>query len=222
MDVSKKETNYSKIILAMHSTDKSFGFGLRELKKNNFREKFFIKDFDKDLSNNLIEDLSIFVKNHSSFESIERIVITVGPSNFNASRLIVTCSKSLSQQINCSLDSYSSFQIIAKRLIANKYNFNFKNNHTFWIINKLKKRGYIAGQYSIETNTFRPQEFMVKELIRPKLYKNLETDIIHYEANFNIKEELAELLNLSYLNHQNSISNPWEKVFPIYPISPVN
>ena len=115
----RKKTNTLKSILAIHCTDKSFGFGLRELKKDNFQKKFFIKDFDKDLSNNLIEDLSFFINKNSSFKLIERIVITLGPSNFNASRLIVTCSKSLSQQLRCSLDSYSTFQIIAKRLIIN-------------------------------------------------------------------------------------------------------
>ena len=218
----ENKNNSSKIILAIHCTDKSFGFGLRELKKTNFRKNFFIKDFDKDLSNNLIEDLSLFIKNNYSFKSIERIVITLGPSNFNAARLIVTCSKSLSQQIKCSLDSYSSFQIIAKRLITNNYDFNLKNNNTFWIINKLKRRGYIAGKYNVELKNIQTEELIVKELVRPKLYKNLEKENIHYEVSFNIKEELEELLNLSYINHQNSISNSWEDVFPIYPISPVN
>ena len=218
----EKKAKSSKIILAIHCTDKSFGFGFRELKKNNFRKNFFIKDFDKDLSNNLIEDLLLFINNYSSFKLIDRIVITVGPSNFNASRLIVTCSKSLSQQIKCSLDSYSSFQIIAKRLITNNHNLNLKNNDPFWIINKLKRRGYIAGKYNIELKNIKTQELIVKELVKPKLCNDLEKDSIHFEVNFNIKEELEELLNLSYLNYQNSISNSWEKVLPIYPISPVN
>ena len=218
----RKKTNTSKSILAIHCTDKSFGFGLRELKKDNFQKKFFIKDFDKDLSNNLIEDLSFFINKNSSFKLIERIVITLGPSNFNATRLIVTCSKSLSQQLKCSLDSYSSFQIIAKRLIANNFNSNLKDNNTFWITNKLKKRGYIAGKYNIEFKNIQTQELIVKELVKPKLYKKLEKKSIHYEVSFNIEEELKELLNLSYLNYQNSISNSWKDVFPIYPISAVN
>jgi len=217
----EKKPNSPKIILAIHCTDKCFGFGLMEIKKYNFKKKFFIKDFNKDLSNNLVEDLSFFIQNNSSFKSIERIAISVGPSNFNASRLIVTCSKSLSQQIRCSLDSYSNFQIIAKRLIANNNKLKLKNN-TFWIISKLKRRGYIAGKYDFELKNIETQEFVVKELVRPKLYKNLEKESIYYEVSFNIKEELNELLKLSYLNHQNSIVNSWEDVFPIYPISPVN
>ena len=216
------KTNPSRIILAIHSTDKCIGFALRELNQNNYIERFFIKAFDKDLSNNLIEDLSLFIKKNSSFQLIERIVITVGPSNFNASRLIVTCSKSLSQQINCSLDNYSNFQIIANRLIANKNKFDLQNNKTFWIINKLKNRGFIAGKYSIEFKNNTTKELIVEELIRPKLYSDLEKDSIVYEMKFNIKEELKELLELSYSNYKNHIINSWEDVFPIYPISPVN
>ena len=217
----EKKSDSQKIILAIHCTDKSFGFGLRELKKNNFRTEFFIKDFERNLSNNLIEDLSLFINNHSSFNSIERIVVTLGPSNFNASRLIVTCSKSLSQQIRCSLDSYSNFEIFAKRLIADN-KCDLKTSNTFWIINKLKKRGYIAGKYSIEVKNLKSQELIVKEIVRPKLYENLEKDCIYFEVNFHIKEELELLLELSYLNYQKSILNQWEKVLPIYPISPVN
>ena len=217
-----KKTNSSKIILAIHCTDNSFGFGLRELKKFNFRKNFLIKDFEKNFENNLIEDLSLFINAHYSFSSIARIVITIGPSNFNASRLIVTCSKSLSQQINCSLDSYSSFEIFAKRLISNKNNLELKNGSTFWVINKLKKRGYIAGKYITEFKKVPNKELILKELVKPKLVSNLENNINQYEVNFDIKEDLEELLNLSYLNHQNSISNSWEDVFPIYPISPVN
>ena len=69
------KTNRSRIILAIHCTDKCIGFALRELNQNNYIERFFIKAFDKDLSNNLIEDLSLFINKHSSFKSIERIVI---------------------------------------------------------------------------------------------------------------------------------------------------
>ena len=83
-------------------------------------------------------------------------------------------------------------------------------------------RGYIAGKYTIQYKNINNKEVIVKELVRPKLFKDLEKNSTYYEVNFNIKDELKELLNLSYLNHLNSISNSWEEVFPIYPISAVN
>jgi len=50
--------NYSTLVI--HSTDNSFGFGYR---KNNDLEsdELFIKKFDNDLCNNLINDLNKFI-----------------------------------------------------------------------------------------------------------------------------------------------------------------
>ena len=48
----RKKTNISKSILALHCTDKSFGFGLKELNNNNFQNN------PGTLSNNLIYPLN--------------------------------------------------------------------------------------------------------------------------------------------------------------------
>ena len=155
-------------------------------------------------------------KNDKSIKQIERIAISLGPANFNASRQIVVCSKALSQQINCSLDSYSSFQLIANR-IAMKDKLN-QTNESFWVIKKLKKRGFIAGKYGIcnESN------LDINELIKPKLFKHLPEIKKQYEANYDILGDLKELLNLSSRNYENSIINKWQEVFPIYPMSAIN
>jgi len=51
----KQRENYPTLVI--HSTDNSFGFGYR---KNNTHEsdELFIKKFDNDLCNNLINDLT--------------------------------------------------------------------------------------------------------------------------------------------------------------------
>ena len=53
-------TNYPTLVI--HSTDNSFGFGYR---KNNDIEsdEFFIKKFDNDLCNNLIDEFNKFISN---------------------------------------------------------------------------------------------------------------------------------------------------------------
>ena len=54
----KQSENYPTLVI--HSTDNSFGFGYR---KNNILEsdELFIKKFDNDLCNNLINDLNKFI-----------------------------------------------------------------------------------------------------------------------------------------------------------------
>ena len=93
--------NNNKLTLAIHSTDDSFGFAYRE-NNSSLSEKFFIKKFEKDLCNNLIVDFTNFITKEN-LKKINKISVSVGPSNFNASRQIIVLARTLAQQINLSL-----------------------------------------------------------------------------------------------------------------------
>ncbi len=209
----------NKFILAIHSTNDLFGFGYKDLNNNTTKNNFSIKKLDKDLSKNLISTLAEFL-NKKQFESIARISISIGPANFNASRQIVVCARAISQQLNCSLDKYSSFKIMAKR-IAIKNAF-LDNNQYFWIIKRLKNRGYIAGKYRINILNNANSDIYIEEIISPKLYKQFLKKEAYFEAEYDIKDELKQLLELSTRNHKKLIQNHWANVLPIYPIEPVN
>ena len=92
----KQRENYPTLVI--HSTDNSFGFGYR---KNNTLEsdKLFIKKFDNDLCNILINDLNKFISKEN-LQKINKLSVSIGPANFNASRLIVVLARTISQQIN--------------------------------------------------------------------------------------------------------------------------
>jgi len=214
-----QNTKNNKFILAIHSTNDFFGFGYKDLKNNIIKDNFFIKKLNKDLSKNLISTLAEFLKN-KQFDSIARISISIGPANFNASRQIIVCARAMSQQINCSLDKYSSFKIMAKRIaIKNKI---LENNQHFWIIKRLKTRGYIAGKYRINNLNKLNSNLHIEEVICPKLYKTFKVRELYFEAEYDIEDELKELLESSAINHKNLIQNHWANVVPIYPIEPVN
>ena len=207
--------NYSTLVI--HSTDSSFGFGFR---KNNDLEsdELFIKKFDNDLCNNLINDLNKFISKEN-LQKINKLSVSIGPANFNASRLIVVLARTISQQINCPLDSFSSFEIMAKR-IALKNNV-LKNKKSFWIFKKLKRKGFIAGKYEIchnETNS----DLVMRETVLPKVVKELKSKELSFEAIYDDKEDLKELLDLSTKNLLNSNVNSWRKVLPLYPIPAIN
>ena len=207
--------NYSTLVI--HSTDNSFGFGYR---KNNDLEsdELFIKKFDNDLCNNLINDLNKFISKEN-LQKINKLSVSIGPANFNASRLIVVLARTISQQINCPLDSFSSFEIMAKR-IALKNNV-LKNKKSFWIFKKLKRKGFIAGKYEICHNETNSDLFM-RETVLPKVVKELKSKELSFEAIYDDKEDLKELLDLSTKNLLNSNVNSWRKVLPLYPIPAIN
>jgi len=215
----KQNIDNNKFVLAIHSTNDFFGFGYKYLKNPTIKDNFSIKKLDKDISKNLIITLYDFLKK-KRFDSIARISISIGPANFNASRQIVVCARAISQQLNCSLDKYSSFKIMARRIaIKNKI---LDYNKYFWIIKKLKTRGYIAGKYRINNLNKENKNFHIEEVISPKLYRKFIKKEACFEAEYDIKDDLKQLLELSSINHENLIQNHWTNVLPIYPIEAVN
>ena len=204
--------------LGIHSTVNSFCFGYR--KSNDVEsDELFIKKFENYLCNNLINDLNKFISKEN-LQKINKLSVSIGPANFNASRLIVVLARTISQQINCPLDSFSSFEIMAKR-IASKNNI-FINKKSFWIYKKLKRKGVIAGKYEICHNEKNPSDLVIRETVLPKVIKELDSKELFFEAIYDAKEDLKELLDLSNKNLLNSNVDSWEKVLPLYPISPIN
>jgi len=171
------------------------------------------------LCNNLIIDFNNFISK-DTLQTVNKISVSIGPANFNASRLIVVLARTISQQINCPLDSFSTFEIIAKR-IAKKNNI-FKSKQSFWIYKKLKRKGFIAGQYDIFYHQQNNLELLIREKVSPKVIQELESKKLFFEANYIDEEDLKELLNLSNKNLLNSNEDSWKKVLPLYPISPIN
>ena len=215
---NNQEQRQNYPILAIHSTDNSFGFGYR---KNNELEsdEIFIKKFDNDLCNNLIIDLNEFISKET-LHKVNKISVSIGPANFNASRLIVALARTISQQINCPLNSFSSFEIMAKR-IASKNNI-LKNKKSFWIFKNLKRKGFIAGKYEICGNEKNFSDLIIREIILPKIIKKLDSKELSFEATYDDKKDLKELLDLSNKNLLKTNANSWQKVLPLYPISPIN
>ena len=212
----KQRQNYNT--LAIHSTDNSFGFGYR--KNNNLgADEFFIKKFDNDLCNNLINDFNKFISKEN-LEKVTKISVSIGPANFNASRLIVVLARTIAQQIICPLNGFSTFEIMAKR-IASKNNI-FTNKKSFWIYKKLKRKGFIAGKYEILHNESKSTDLVIRETILPKVIQDLERKELFFEANYEDKLDLIELLDLSNKVFLNANVNSWQKVLPLYPISPIN
>ncbi len=213
---NERGPNYPTLVI--HSTDNSFGFGYR---KNNKLEsdEFFIKKFDNDLCNNLINDFNKFISKEN-LQNVNKISVSIGPANFNASRLIVILARTISQQINCPLDSFSSFEIMAKR-IASKHNI-FTNKKSFWIYKKLKRKGFIAGKYEICHDEQKNADLVIRETVLPKIIQEFISKELFFEANYDDKDDLKELLDLSNKNFLNADVNAWQKVLPLYTTSPIN
>ena len=208
----------NQLTLAIHSTDNSFCFGSR--RNNNYKsDNLFIKNFDKDLCNNLIVDLNKFISSEN-LQKVNKISVSIGPANFNASRMIIVLARTISQQLNCPLYSFSSFELMSKRIALN--NNIYKKNQSFWIYKKLKREGFIAGKYEVYVSENQNESLAIKEKVIPKIVQELENGNPNFQANYEDEEDLKELLNLSNKNFETSDSILWQKALPLYPSSPIN
>ena len=68
-----------------------------DTESNDLESDKFYKKFDNDLCNNLIVDFNKFISNEN-LQKVNKISVSIGPANFNASRLIVVLAKTISQQ----------------------------------------------------------------------------------------------------------------------------
>jgi len=84
---------------------------------------------------------------------------------------------------------------MAKR-IASKNNI-LTNKKSFWIYKKLKRNGFIAGKYEICNKEKNSADLVIRETVLPKVVKELESKECSFEANYDDKEDLKELLDLS-------------------------
>ena len=62
----------------------------------------------------------------------------------------------------------------------------------------------------------------MREKVLPKVIKELDNSEPNFKADYDDEEDLKELLNLSNKNIGISNFNSWEKVLPLYPLSPIN
>ena len=86
----------------------------------------------------------------------------------------------------------------------------------------MKRQGLIAGKYKICHKEIISSDLVIRETVLPKIVKELDSKQITFEANYDDKEDLKELLNLANKNLLNSNLDSWRKVLPLYPISPIN
>tara|TARA_B100000214_G_scaffold344045_1_gene292946 strand:- start:493 stop:894 length:402 start_codon:yes stop_codon:yes gene_type:complete len=126
----------------------------------------------------------------------------------------------IAQQIDCSLDSISSFHLMAPRL--SKFISKKQILSPFWIKDILPRRGIVAGKYQLIKIHQDSNYHEFHELVVPKLISNKKLIDPSIEASENIEEDMIELINYSQYNQNKKVKSHWQKTLPIYPTSPID
>ncbi len=212
-------TSKSKYLLALHSCSESFGIAVKDAASTEKIIKSEVFHIGRLLSNNLFSCIEKILP-RKFWKQIIRISIAKGPGSFTSTRLTISMARIISQQIDCSLDSMSSFHLMAQRLYKNLNKSDIYN--PFWIKDILPRRGIIAGKYQLIKIDHDSNFHEFNELIEPKLIKNEKELNPSIHASNNIEKDLISLIYFSEYCQNFKIQSHWRKTLPIYPTSPVD
>ena len=215
--MQKFYTSKSKYLLALHSCSESFGIAVKDIEnpETNIKSKVF--NIGHSLSNKLFSCVEEILP-RKFWKQIIRISVAKGPGSFTSTRLTISMSRTISQQMNISLDSISSFHLMAPRLYKN-LNQTFD---PFWIKDILPRRGIIAGKYQLIKIHKESNFYEFSELISPQLIRNEKEINPSVNVSNNIEVDIISLINFSQYCHNRRINSNWVKALPIYPTSPID
>ena len=212
-------TSKSKYLLALHSCSESFGIAVKDIEnpENIIRTEVF--NFGRSLSNKLFYCIEKILPK-KSWKQIIRVSVAKGPGSYTGTRLTISLARTIAQQIDCSLDSISSFHLMAPRLYKNIEEHHIYN--PFWITDSLPRRGLIAGRYKLAKIHQESNYYEFNELITPQLIKNEKAINPSIKASNNIKKDIISLIKFSQNRQNLKIKSNWVETLPIYPTSPVD
>ena len=105
----------SKFLLALHSSSQSFGIAIKDTENSEKIIRSEVFNIGRSLSNKLFSCIETMLP-RKFWKQIIRISVAKGPGSFTSTRLTISMARTIAQQIDCSLDSMSSFHLMAPRL----------------------------------------------------------------------------------------------------------
>ena len=173
----------SKYLLALHSCTESFGIAIKDTENPEKIIESKVFNIGRSLSNKLFSCIETILP-RNFWEQIIRISVAKGPGSYTSTRLTISMARTIAQQIDCSLDSMSSFHLMAPRIY--KYLDQNQIFNPFWIKDVLPRRGIIAGKYQLIKIHQESDFYEFSEIISPQLISNDEEINPSIKASNNI------------------------------------
>ncbi len=205
--------------MALHSCSESFGIAIKDTENQEKIIKSEIFNIGRSLSNKLFSCIETILP-RKFWKQIIRISVAKGPGSFTSTRLTISMARTIAQQIDCSLDSISSFHLMAPRLYKNLSENQIFN--PFWITDVVPRRGIVAGKYQLVKIHQESNFHEFKEIISPQLISNKKLIKPSVKASNNIEKDVISLIDFSQYCQKSKVQSNWQKTLPIYPTSPID
>ena len=209
----------SKYLLALHSCTESFGIAIKDTENPEKIIESKVFNIGRSLSNKLFSCIETILP-RNFWKHIIRISVVKGPGGFTSTRLTISMARTMAQQIGCSLDSMSSFHLMAPRLYKDLDENQILN--PFWIEDIIPRRGILAGKYQLIKIHQESNFHEFREIISPQLISNKNLIKPSIKASKNIEKDIISLIKFSQYCQNSKVNSNWEKALPIYPTSPID
>ena len=209
----------SKYLLALHSCTESFGIAIKDTENPEKIIESKVFNIGRSLSNKLFSCIETILP-RNFWKHIIRISVVKGPGGFTSTRLTISMARTMAQQIGCSLDSMSSFHLMAPRLYKDLDENQILN--PFWIEDIMPRRGILAGKYQLIKIHKESNFHEFREIISPQLISNKNLIKPSIKASKNIEKDIISLIKFSQYCQNSKVNSNWEKALPIYPTSPID
>ena len=209
----------SKYLLALHSCTESFGIAIKDTENPEKIIESKVFNIGRSLSNKLFSCIETILP-RNFWKHIIRISVVKGPGGFTSTRLTISMARTMAQQIGCSLDSMSSFHLMAPRLYKDLDENQILN--PFWIEDVMPRRGILAGKYQLIKIHQESNFHEFREIISPQLISNKNLIKPSIKASKNIEKDIISLIKFSQYCQNSKVNSNWEKALPIYPTSPID
>jgi tRNA threonylcarbamoyladenosine biosynthesis protein TsaB len=202
------------VLLALHSSSDTLAVGYQTL--GGGPATLATHPLGRSLGNDLLACVELQLP-ASRWRELGRLAVATGPGGFTGTRLTVVLARTLAQQLDCPLDGFSSFLLIARRLWMG--GDVGANGEPFCITQSLPRRGLVAGRYQADPGALGG----LSELEVPRLLPDpaVLQGLVCREAQVDPSADLSQLLLLSQAAAAAGWPAPWQPVLPIYPTSPV-
>ena len=180
----------AKYLLALHSCSESFGIAIKDTENPEKIIKSEVFNIGRSLSNKLFSCIETILP-RNFWKQIIRISVAKGPGSFTSTRLTISMARTIAQQIDCSLDSISSFHLMAPRLYKDLDQNQIIN--PFWIKDFLPRRGFIAGKYQLIKIHKESNFHEFGEITTPQLISNEEEINPSIKASNRVGQKAASI-----------------------------
>ena len=207
----------SPLLLALHSSSETLGVAVQPLGLTAADAKVESFPLGRRLSNALLPCVEQVLP-ADQWPQLGRLAVATGPGGFTGTRLTVVLARTLAQQLAIPLHGFSSFLLIARRLLAETD--PSLTGQRLWLEQVLPSRGSVVGCYGLDPAALGG----VAELEPPRLVRPEERwggDAPSYPAVVDSAADALQLLELAQLAAAAHLAGPWAPVLPLYPTSPV-